>query len=1095
MSKNKKFYWKGLEQLTNDPEFVKNASKEFAEELPLGDGEQQGTSRRDFLKLMGFSLAAVSLAACEAPVKKAIPYLNKPEDVEPGIANYYASSYLVAGEYCPVVVKTREGRPIFVEGNSMSGFTLGAINSRVSASVLGLYDNQKAKNPTKGGQDVDWASADKDIMAQLQGASNIRIVTSTLPSPATKKLIGEFKAKFSGTEHVQYDAVSFSGMRKAHARTHGKAMIPSMDFSKAEVIVGIGADFLGNWISEPRASRQYAKGRRISRENPTMSRHYQYEAALTITGGCADYRVPVKPSQEGMVVAALYNLIAQKAGASTISGVSGDFDHLKKCADDLWNNRGKGLVVSGLNDVDVQTVVNGINQLLGNYGGTLDAEKPVYLKQGDDEKMAKFVSDLKGGSVDAVIFHDCNPVYDHPMGGQIASALGKAKLSVSTAEKLDETASACKYNLPSRHYLESWGDVEAAKGVYGLMQPTIRPIYNSRQFQDSLMVWAGMNGTFQDYLANFWRETIFPASGESSFEKFWKTSLHNGVYEGKAAPAPAAEETEESAAAVAATEEVSEGEEAPASTGGIAEAGAGITSRYKAAASADWEVKFISAPIIGAGHMANNPWIQETPDPITKVTWGQYVALPQAQAFELGVRTREGKTSQATVKINGQELTLPVVAQPGLKKGTIVIPLGYGRGAEKCGKVAAEAAGVNVYPMLGTKEGFIDYEVKSGVEVTILDTKEQMAQTQTHQTVMGRQTVIQEAVLATYKDEKAFKAQKYDPKQATSKGLVNPNDISIWDIQGDGYGEKAKPSEHAKDQWKVRHPLKADQHPYPLNHWGMTIDLNTCTGCSACITACSLENNVPVVGKEEVARRREMHWMRIDRYYSSDAPVGDLAGLEKASENPEVVFQPMMCQHCNNAPCETVCPVAATTHSSDGLNQMAYNRCVGTKYCANNCPYKVRRFNWFKYHGNDEFDYHMNNPMGRMVLNPDVTVRSRGVMEKCSMCVQRIQAGKLQAKKEKRPVRDGEVKTACMTACPTEAISFGDLNDTKANVTTTLDKELDDRAYHVLKEINVSPNVWYFTKIRNKDAADRKAPAPVDNAPAEAPVAEEEANS
>lgn len=1102
MKKLNKTYWKGTEELRNDPEFVKHASREFSENLPIkdayGDNTDAGPSRRDFLKLMGFSVAAVSLAACETPVKNAIPYLNQPEEIVPGVPNYYASTYSQGGDYCSVLVKTREGRPIFIEGNNLSSLTKGKVNARVSASVLNLYDEERAKEPTKKGEPIEWKKADEEIRQALQRASGtVYIVSNTIISPSTKRVIKDFAEKYN-VKHVTYDPVSAYGMLEANRRNYGKAVIPHYDFSKAEVIVGVNADFLGHWISDVEFNHQYAQTRKVSRDKIKMSRHYQFEPRLSMTGANADYRVPFRPSEEGFYVATLYNAIAQKAGQPTLSVQKVNNPTIVKCADDLWKARGKSLVVSGSNDVNIQLLVNGINKMLGNYGKTLDMSRPSYQRQGNDKEMMAFVEALQNGNAGGVIFYGANPVYDHPMGAAIADNLSKAKFSISTADRLDETASLCTYNTPDKHYLESWDDAEPKKGFFSLTQPTIRTIFNTRQAQDSFLTWAGMDKSYQDYIKETWKAYAKMQSKHSDMEAFWKHSLHDGVFEPKSVAgyqsvheggAIGIKEAIDDALAndnaepLEVVQEVAENIiESNVATVNWSQVASEISSTYKTSAD-EWQLVVYSAPVMGSGAQANNPWLQETPDPIAKVCWGNFIAVPENKAMaDMGFVMSEGKTQFAKVLINGQEYKLPVVTQPGMPPKTAAVAIGYGRGKE-AGKVAAEAGGANAFRMLNAKNGLL-FTAFNDIDISNTGEETWVAQTQTHDTIMGRRTIIQEALLSDYK---ADKLDRYDPKIATSEGKVEPTQISVWDVESDGFdkfkGEsekefnspeaKAKAEEIEKltaDQWNKRNPAGADMHEYPIHHWGMSIDLNSCTGCSACIVACSLENNVPVVGKQEVYRRREMHWLRIDRYYSSKGEgTKNYDELEQAAENPEVVFQPMMCQHCNNAPCETVCPVAATTHSSEGLNQMTYNRCVGTKYCANNCPYKVRRFNWFKYHNNDEFDYHMNNKLGRMVLNPDVTVRSRGVMEKCSLCVQRIQSGKLQAKKERREMRDGEVQTACASACPTEAITFGDLNLVESQVNKTIEPELEGRAYNVLSEINTRPNVWYMMKIRNQD--------------------------
>jgi len=1060
--KNKKIYWKGLEELTNDSEFVKHADKEFAEHLPIKDAygdntQQEGTSRRDFLKLMGFSVAAVSLAACETPIKKAIPYLNKPESIDPGIPNYYASTYVDGSDYCAVVVKTREGRPIYIEGNTLSKITQGGVSARAVASIMSLYDTDKSKEPTIDGKPAAWQVIDKEIIDKLTAIAGkggqIRIVTQTNMSPTTKAVLNDFAAKFPNTQVVTYDAVSLSGLLQANKATFGKAIVPSYDFSKAEVIVGIGADFLANWISPIEFSKQYSQTRKIGKDKKTMSRHYQFESLFTVTGGSADYRGLYKPSQEGAVVAELFDLVAKATGGTSVGAAKTGVKFLDKAAKDLAAAKGKALVVSGSNDTNVQILVNGINQMLTNYGTTIDTNKVSFQKQGNDETMKQFVADLKGGKVNGVIFYNSNPVYDYPNGKEIGEAIAKAELSVATADRLHETASKCKYNCPDSHFLESWNDTEPKLGYFSLTQPTIGTIFNTRQVQDSLLKWSGSQVSYMDYLKESWKKNMLGLQNqESEFELFWQRSLHNGVFE-----------PEITAAYQSVLMPATEGE-ATTATPDFASAYGEVKKRYKAEASKDLELVIYESTLLGNGSQANNPYLHDTPDPMTKTCWGNYLLVSQSLAKEKGFMTKEGKSTVASLKIGGVDFTIPVVVQPGQAPNTVALALGYGR--QNAGKVAQEAAGINMFAF-AAQNGVLNYAQIGGIQISEAEAWTKIAQTQTHRTFMGRETIIQESVLPLY--QKDDKAGRYFPRIATSQGMKRPEDISLWDISSDGYqAEEKEKSDYEKSLWKNRSGEVSDVHLYPDHHWGLAIDLNTCTGCSACVTACHIENNVPVVGRQEVINRREMHWMRIDRYYSSDS-VDSYSAMELAADNPEVVFQPMMCQHCNNAPCETVCPFAATTHSSEGLNQMTYNRCAGTKYCANNCPYKVRRFNWFKYFNNDEFNYHMNNDLGKMVLNPDVTVRSRGVMEKCSMCIQRIQLGKLKSKMEGRRVEDSDVNTACASACPSNAIVFGDLNNPESAISKLLDHEVKSRAYNVLSEVGTKPNVWYLTKIRNKD--------------------------
>ncbi len=1046
MESTKKQYWKGLEELGKDPEFVKYADKEFPEYLPTNselEETEEGSTRRDFLKLMGFGMAAVTLASCEAPIRNAIPYVNKPVDVDPGVPNYYASTYIQGGDYASVVVKTREGRPIKVEGNRLSKISQGGTNAQIEASVLSLYDKERLTAPQKGGSETDWATLDTEVGEKLTAIAAkggaIKLVANTIMSPTALKVIEEFKAKYGNVELVQYDTQAAYGLTSAYNNIYGVAAVPSFHFDKADVIVSFDADFLGTWISPIEYTKGYSKGRKIGPKKKTMSRHYQFESNLSLTGANADYRTAIKPSEQGKAVIALYNAVAAKTGGTSISG-GGDYKNLKKAAGDLLKAKGKSLVVSGSNDVAVQTLIASINNMLSNYGQTLTLNDYSNARKGNDAQMSAFVADAKAGKVDAVIFLSSNPVYNHSKGAELAEAIKKIGLTVSTSDRKDETAGLVSYIAPNNHFLESWADAEPKNGTFSLGQPTISPIFKTRQEQESLLAWSGNSTSYFDYLKNNWKERFGGGKEGLSFQAFWDKILQDGVYE---APVEAVEYTASINASAAASS---------------------IAKNYK---GDGFELALYQKIAIGDGTQANNPWLQETPDPITKTTWDNYVTVSLSDAKTLGITEYEGKSIKVDLTVNGATHRLPVVIQPGQAKGTLGLALGYGR--KSAGKVA-NGLGFDANGLVGTLNGAAYYNVTTGVNLAATDEEYQVARTQTHQTYMDRGNVIQEATLAEY--------QK-DPMAGREVPM-----IATWQDQ-----EHGKVKSTSLSLWKG--------HEYPDHHWGLAIDMNSCTGCSACHVACVAENNIPVVGRKEVINRRDMHWMRIDRYYSSNEEelakttglIDRLSALDIASENPEVTFQPMMCQHCNNAGCETVCPVAATTHSTEGLNQMVYNRCIGTRYCANNCAYKVRRFNWFKYHDNSQFDMNssMNNDLGKMVLNPDVTVRSRGVMEKCSMCVQRIQHGKLEAKKESRRPNDDDFSTACASACPSDAIVFGDMNDDKSMISQLLrikleegdygiDKQVnEERAYTVLEEVGQKPNVLYLTKIRNKDKNESQA--------------------
>lgn len=1066
-------YWKGLEQLDNDASFVEANKNEFATELPVTDFLQDEetlsegtTSRRDFLKYLGFGVAAASLAACETPVTKAIPYLNKPEEVTPGVANFYASTFSDGHDYCPVLVKTREGRPIFVKGNTASTLTGGEINARVNASVLSLYDNNRLKTPMIGGKAASWSSVDKTLAKALGSAKNIKVLSSTIISASTHQVIAEFLAKHGNSEmlmledengnpvplsssssemnHIQYDAISYSGILDANKDSFGKRVIPTYNFANAKTIVSIGADFVSGWLD----AMQYSKGY-TSRRNPEgdwMSKHYQFEANMSLTGTNADVRTPVKPSHYGAVVANLYNEVASSVGGSKIK--AGKLDkvaaaRVKSAAKNLLDNKGESLVVCGSNDKNVQILVNGLNNMLGNYGKTIDVNKASNSKKGSDSKVAALIKEMESGKVDALLIYGVDPVFT--LGDKFKKALGKVKTTVSFATKMDDTAASCKYVCPDNHWLESWNDANPVDGHYSLAQPTISPLFDTRQAQESFLKWSGNDSSFHDFIKTNWENNIFPNSGELMFADFWNKSLHDGIAEIKNSKSL----------------EVGEAEAVPSNNfAADINAAASEVAKIK---SAGTELLLYTKEGIGSGNGSDNPILQELPDPVSKITWDNYVTMNPTEMKDAGYNTVLGQENPANVlmvSVNGVSLELPVIAQPGQAKGTIGIALGYGK---KVGKME-EPTGKNAYPFVGVdKKGNVSYSVSA--KVTAAEGVYPIAATQTHQTVMGRDSIIRETTLDIYK-----KGNKED---------YNPA-FTLLSGETDEHGHQiAKPIKEF-DLWGD-HPVKDIGH-----RWGMSIDMNLCTGCGACITACNLENNVPVVGKDEVRRGREMHWLRIDRYYSSEheplAAIGDThdstmeatekgsigaySEMESPADNPRVVHQPMMCQHCNHAGCETVCPVAATTHSNEGLNMMAYNRCIGTRYCANNCAYKVRRFNWFNYMAYSKFtDINPSqDDLGRMVLNPDVVVRARGVMEKCSMCVQNIQAGKLEAKKAGTPVMDGAIQTACSSACGAGAIKFGDLNDKESEVRAGMD---NDRAYRVIEEVGQDTNVYYQTKVRN----------------------------
>ena len=1037
MSIGKKTYWKGIEQLRNDPAFVKNAQNEFPEFLPIKGSSDN--SRRDFLKMMGFGIAAVSAAACETPVKYAIPYVDKPVDVDATLPNYYASTYSMGSDYCSVVVKTREGRPIKIDGNKYSKISAGCTSSQVESSVLTLYDKQRLKFPMLQNKESNWRAIDKYVKEELKnkGSKKIYVVSHSINSPSTLDVIDKFSQKFD-VIHVEYDTSSYSGILDANKQSFGIRKLPFYDFSKAKTVVSFGYDFLGSSFNHNLFNQQFTKQRVVYRDKREMSRLYTFESNLSLTGANSDHRIPIKTSHSKIYIAELWNILNSKIGSnrdninynnSKKSLINTEI--LNKVAEDLIENIGSSLVISSSNNKAVQSIVIMINELLRSYGNTIDLNRSYNIRRGDDRQMTKFVNDLEDNSVHGVIFLNSNPVYDHYLSQRIRKGLDSVPLKISTSDRIDETSILCDVIAPDSHFLESWNDYEPIDNNFSFGQPTIRRIFDTRQSQDSFLKWIDYNENYFSLLKNNWRKKQKLLKSSEPFQIFWDRLLHDGVAE-------------------IVDKKLKNRNPLPNSyKNRISEVNKISILIDRESNIENFELNLYHNMTVSDGIQSNNPWLQEMPDPISKVCWDNYISVNPKDANKLNIKTDAGTmtTNLISVKNNDVSIEIPAIIQPGQAEGTIGLALGYGR---KLAGPVGDNVGVDAVEFLDRNSSIQNLTVTNiKLENTLKDYR--IAQTQTHETIMARESVIQETSLDKYKKDPY--AGKYQFKVATSEGYKKPEDVTLW-----------------------------SGHEYKNHHWVMAIDLNACTGCGSCVIACQVENNIPVVGKEEVLNRREMAWLRIDRYYSSDADVFDLQGLEKAAENPDVTFQPMMCQHCNNAPCETVCPVAATTHSSEGLNQMTYNRCIGTRYCANNCPYKVRRFNWFKYHDNEQFDKNiaMNNDLGKMVLNPDVTVRSRGVMEKCSFCVQKIQEGKLLAKTEKRRLRDGDVKMACGSACSTDAIVFGDVNDKNSRIRKLLQVEKvdkatlklkEERAYAVLDEIRVSPNVWYLRKVRNKKIA------------------------
>ena len=1043
MSNNIK-YWKGEEELNRDPQFLADQKREFGEALPLDEalsdeGFELNSNRRDFLKYFGFSVTAVALASCyKTNVRHAVPYLVKPEDVTPGVANYYRSTCGGCSTGCGVEVKVREGRPIKLDGSKDSVLSQGGLCSTGQASILSLYDTERLANPlVKKSETEDWTTLDAEIKGKLavMKATNKKIVllSNSINSPSALRAISAFKEAYPNIEHKSYDAVSYNGILDAHANDFGKRAMPHYRFANAKAVVSFGADFLGTWVSPVEFQADYVKNRRPDAEGG-MSVHVQFESTLSMTGTNADHRFPMKSSKELTYVATLYNYIAKAKGIAQIpvpnnAELAGNA--IEKTAKILLKNMGKSLVVSSSNDVSTQRVINGINMLLDSYGNTMDIVNHSNQFVGSDNDVNETLKGLANGSIAGVIFYGTNPVFNH--NKEWSAAIAKAKLSISFASTNDETAAVCQYVCPDNHFLESWSDSEPIKGLYHFTQPTISPVFNTRQAEESLLNWAGaLPSVEKDPLSD---KGILSQKFEASpyylyLHAYWEENLGEGGYQ------KALELGFTDSKAMANTSEPM----IASYSGNVAE----LASEISKAGNDDLELVVYQAVALKDGSQGNNPWLYEMPDPVSKVTWDNYVALPKSLAVKLGV----DKDDTVNIEANGVKYeNVPAFVQPGQANNTVSMAVGFGH--THAGKVGGSIekgfapVGFNAYNFMNsTRNGVV-----ANVKITKGSGSYNLAQTQTHHSIEGRDLVR----------ETTFGAWKENNKAGNEKSA--PHVYTIWEKR-----------EYRKDG-------------SPNHLWGMAIDLNACTGCGSCIVSCSIENNVPVVGRDEIRLRREMHWMRIDRYYSfvnekegkteemtreNDIDAADAGdkGEYKHWENVEVIHQPMMCQHCGQAPCETVCPVIATSHSSEGLNMMTYNRCIGTKYCGNNCPYKVRRFNWFRYNDNDAFDFHFNNPLGKMVINPDVTVRTRGVMEKCSFCVQRIQEAKLKVKREGGDMKDVNVETACQRACPSNAIVFGDLHNPDSEISKLYKNE---RAFSVLDELNVQSSVKYMTKVRNNE--------------------------
>ena len=977
-------------------------------------GDGGGPTRRDFLVAAGFAFAGVCVPGCyRAPVKEDIPLLYQPDGMVPGVPTFYASTCGACGASCGMLVKNNDGRPTKLEGNPGHPLSKGGLCAAGQASILGLYDRLRLQHPRKDGKELSWEEIDRSILAEIEAirrqGGQVRVLSGTITSPTANDMIQKFIATFGHNgRHVIYDALSSSAILDAHERTHGTRVLPRYLFDRADLIVGFDADFLGTWISPVEFTAGY-RARRVPVEGAaSKSFHVQVESRLSLTGTKADERICVTPAEMQLMLRQVAAAIGGHKGleispadeaanslSNELKGIS------RQLAERLWLARGRSLVVCGTQAIPAQVLCNFINHALDNYGSTLDAERPSFQRAGSDGDLVKLLDELREGKVAGLFLIDCNPVADLPNGEQMAHSLKQVGLVVACSQQEDETSRESRYICPHPHYLESWCDAEPVSGIVSLRQPTIRRLGKTRPLIETLAAWTGKPRAAYDIVREYWQARIFSRWGQKAdFQTFWEHALHDGHAE--IAPAPLKLKPFDLQQAQKSLREA------------VAQ-NSGLTLLLHAN---------VGMP---DGSHAYNPWLQELPDPLSKVTWDNYASISPKTAAESGIEEGDIVRLQIAGGVHdGGALDLPVYIQVGQNDQVVAVALGYGRVASsRFGDIGPEwleakptlgddgRVGKNAALLLGWDATTLCY-VRSGLEISKTGVKRPLASTQAHYALSVPEHLV---------------PHKTDYKSP------------IQEVALTALATHTRPDSESSEKPTSLWPA---DHPYPGQRWGMVIDLQACTGCSACVIACQSENNVPVVGRDEVMRRREMHWLRIDRYVHED---GDHLNVD---------YQPMLCQHCERAPCETVCPVLATVHSSDGLNEQVYNRCVGTRYCANNCPYKVRRFNWFAYAHEDALQ--------NMSLNPDVTVRSRGVMEKCTFCVQRIESAKINAKQRGEAIRDGELQTACQQSCPAKAIVFGDLNDPQSEVAR---KQQGSRRYNVLGELNIGPAVSYLKVIRD----------------------------
>jgi molybdopterin-containing oxidoreductase family iron-sulfur binding subunit len=981
-----KYFWRSLEELAETEEYVAHLHHEF----PNDPAKEANTlSRRDALKLMAASAAMAGLTACtKLPPEKIVPYAQQPpEEFIPGKPLFYATAMPLGGIATGLLVESHMGRPTKVEGNPSHPGSLGATDIFAQASVLSLYDPDRSQAVFTRGRISSWSSfltAMEPVRAALTAGkgSGLRILTETVTSPTLANQLRGLLAQYPEVRWHQYESAHRDAAREGSHLAFGEYVNTVYRLDRADVILALDSDFLCSGPGNVRYAHDFAGRRRMPNEKSEMNRLYAVESIPTGTGTMADHRLPLRASEvEDFARALAATLGVKVAGSRLPTHVPQEW--LSALARDLQNHRGKSLVIAGdQQTATVSALAHAMNQALGNVGSTVIHTEALEAEPlNQTASLRILVEDIKAGKVSTLFILSGNPAYDAPADLDFASQLLKVGLRIHLGLYNNETAQLCHWHIPETHYLEAWGDARAYDGTVSIIQPLIAPLYNGRSAHEVVAVLAGQEGRTSYEIV---KDYWRGKHSGPDFEVFWQTSLHDGVIADTALP----------------PKKVTMKTDFPAPT----------LNEARTSPAGGLGITFRPDPTIWDGRFANNGWLQELPKPLTKLTWDNAALVSVATAERLGLRSED----VVKLRYRGREVTAPVFILPGHADDAVTLHLGYGR--SRAGRVGTEI-GVSANALRVSDHPWFD----AGLEIKKTGERYRLARTQHHSIISGHNQKPQE--------EESF--------QAFRRELVRVGTVE----------EYRKHPEFAADpeEYTSKALSLYPGHKYEGYAWGMSIDLNSCTGCNACVVACKSENNSPVVGKDEVAAGREMDWIRIDTYFR-----GNL-------DNPEAYNQAVMCVHCENAPCEGVCPVGATVHSPEGLNEMIYNRCVGTRYCSNNCPYKVRRFNFRLYS-----DWTTPSLFG--LRNPNVTVRSRGVMEKCTYCIQRINAAKIQAEKEDRDVRDGEIQTACQQVCPTQAIVFGNINDPNSRVSKL---KAQNRTYGLLRELNTRPRTTHLARLRN----------------------------